>query len=58
MSTPTVDLDAYVRPPQAAATLAARREALLDQMGWLEDEAAVAHAPDTDPSEPLAQELR
>ncbi len=35
----TVDLDAYSRPAQDAATLAARREALLDQMGWIEDEA-------------------
>ena len=36
----TVDLDAYGRPASDAATLAARREALLDQMGWLEDEAS------------------
>ena len=35
----TVDLDAHARPAGDAATLAARREALLDQMGWLEDEA-------------------
>ena len=34
-----IDLDAYMRPPGDAATLAARREALLDQMGWIEDEA-------------------
>ncbi|MEM1116165.1 MAG: DinB family protein [Bacteroidota bacterium] len=33
-------LDAYAEPPRDAATLAARREALLDQLGWLEDEAA------------------
>lgn len=47
MATPAVDpgsspgqaLDAYARPSRDAATLAARREALLDQMGWLEDEA-------------------
>ena len=39
MSTPAVDLDAYAAAPRDAATLAARREALLDQMGWLEDEA-------------------
>ena len=36
---PDVDLDAYMKPRADAATLAARREALLDQMGWLEDEA-------------------
>ena len=36
----TVDLDAHARPASDAATLAARREALLDQMGWIEDEAA------------------
>ncbi|HEX9950238.1 MAG TPA: hypothetical protein VGB53_00585 [Rubricoccaceae bacterium] len=35
----SVDLDAHARPASDAATLAARREALLDQMGWLEDEA-------------------
>ena len=34
-----VDLDAYMKPRVDAATLTARREALLDQMGWLEDEA-------------------
>jgi hypothetical protein len=39
VSTPPVDLDAYMAAPRDAATLAARREALLDQMGWLEDEA-------------------
>ena len=33
------DLDRYAQPPRDAATLAARREALLDQLGWLEDEA-------------------
>jgi len=33
-------LDRYSEPPRDAATLAARREALLDQLGWLEDEAA------------------
>ena len=33
-------LDRYASPPRDAATLAARREALLDQLGWLEDEAA------------------
>lgn len=33
-------LDRYTEPPRDAATLAARREALLDQLGWLEDEAA------------------
>ena len=32
-------LDRYATPPRDAATLAARREALLDQLGWLEDEA-------------------
>ena len=35
-----VDLDRYSEPPRDAKTLAARREALLDQLGWLEDEAA------------------
>jgi len=40
VAAPSVDLDAHARPPQGAAALAARREALLDQMGWLEDEAA------------------
>lgn len=39
MAQPTIDLDAYARPAADAATLAARREALLDQMGWIEDEA-------------------
>ncbi len=34
------DLDRYAQPRRDAATLAARREALLDQLGWLEDEAA------------------
>ena len=34
------DLDRYASPPRDAATLAARRAALLDQLGWLEDEAA------------------
>ena len=34
------DLDRYAAPPRDAKTLAARREALLDQLGWLEDEAA------------------
>ncbi len=34
------DLDAYAQPRRDAATLAARREALLDQLGWLEDEAS------------------
>ena len=33
-------LDRYSKPRRDAATLAARREALLDQLGWLEDEAA------------------
>ena len=33
-------LDQYSEPRRDAATLAARREALLDQLGWLEDEAA------------------
>lgn len=36
----SVDLDQYSEPRRNAATLAARREALLDQLGWLEDEAA------------------
>ena len=31
-------LDRYAEPRRDAATLAARREALLDQLGWLEDE--------------------
>ena len=39
-STPPPMLDRYAAPPRDAATLAARREALLDQLGWLEDEAA------------------
>lgn len=34
------DLDRYAAPRRDAQTLAARREALLDQLGWLEDEAA------------------
>ena len=34
-----IDLDAYAGPASDPATLAARREALLDQMGWIEDEA-------------------
>ncbi|MGB3542099.1 hypothetical protein, partial [Rubrivirga sp.] len=34
------DLDAYAQPRRDAATLAARREALLDQLGWLEDESS------------------
>lgn len=33
-------LDHYSEPPRDGKTLAARREALLDQLGWLEDEAA------------------
>ena len=33
------NLDRYAQPPRDAATLAARREAILDQLGWLEDEA-------------------
>ncbi|PAP76043.1 hypothetical protein [Rubrivirga marina] len=33
-------LDKYSEPRRDAATLAARREALIDQLGWLEDEAA------------------
>ncbi len=33
-------LDKYAEPRRDAATLAARREALIDQLGWLEDEAA------------------
>ncbi len=33
------DLDRYTEPPRDPDTLAARREALLDQLGWLEDEA-------------------
>lgn len=36
----SVDLDRYAEPPRDGATLAARREALLDQLGWLEDEVA------------------
>ncbi|WP_420456193.1 hypothetical protein [Rubrivirga sp.] len=32
-------LDRYSEPRRDAATLAARRAALLDQLGWLEDEA-------------------
>ena len=34
------DLDRYAEPRRDAATLAARRAALIDQLGWLEDEAA------------------
>ena len=34
------DLNRYADPPRDAATLAARRAALVDQLGWLEDEAA------------------
>lgn len=34
------DLDQYADPPRDEATLKARRLALLDQLGWLEDEAA------------------
>ena len=34
------DLDAYAEPRRDAATLAARRTALVDQLGWLEDESA------------------
>ena len=34
------DLDRYAEPRRDAATLAARRTALIDQLGWLEDEAA------------------
>lgn len=33
------DLDRYAQPRRDAATLAARRAALIDQLGWLEDEA-------------------
>lgn len=33
-------LDAYAEPPRDADTLAARRVALLDQLAWLESEAA------------------
>ena len=39
MAQPTIDLDAHARPASDDATLAARRGALLDQMGWIEDEA-------------------
>ncbi|MFN3597792.1 MAG: DinB family protein [Rubricoccaceae bacterium] len=35
-----VDLDRYAAPPRDPETLAARREALLEQLGWLADEAA------------------
>lgn len=41
MSDRAIDLDAYADAPRDAATLAARREALAEQLGWLEDEAAV-----------------
>lgn len=34
------DLDRYAEPPRDRATLEGRRRALLDQLGWLEDEAA------------------
>ncbi len=34
------DLDRYAEPRRDAATLAARRTALIDQLGWLEDESA------------------
>lgn len=34
-----VDLDQYREPANAPETMAARREALLDQLGWLADEA-------------------
>ncbi len=34
------DLDRYAEPTRDAATLASRRQALIDQLGWLEDEAA------------------
>lgn len=33
------DLDRYAQPKRDAATLEARRQALIDQLGWLEDEA-------------------
>ena len=35
-----VDLDRYAEPSREPAVLAARRAALLDQLGWLTDEAA------------------
>lgn len=35
----SVDLDAHAAPPSDPETLRARREALVDQMGWIEDEA-------------------
>ena len=35
-----VDLDRYAEPSRAPEVLAARRAALLDQLGWLTDEAA------------------
>ena len=35
----TIDLDAHASPPADAETLKRRREVLLDQMGWIEDEA-------------------
>lgn len=34
-----VNLDRYAEPPRDAATLASRRAALVDQLGWLESEA-------------------
>lgn len=34
------DLDRYAEPRRDAKTLASRRQALIDQLGWLEDEAA------------------
>lgn len=47
----SVDLDQYREPSRDPAVLAARREALLDQLGWLSDEAdalgqALAALPD------------
>ena len=36
----SVDLDRYAEPSRAPEVLAARRAALLDQLGWLTDEAA------------------
>ena len=37
---PMVDLDRYAEPSRSPEVLAARRAALLDQLGWLTDEAA------------------
>ena len=34
-----IDLDRYAEPPRDDATLAGRRAALIDQLGWLESEA-------------------